>query len=151
MFSVVLSLLLLLWFIIIIIHHHLLETTLNPPPPELEVCPGENNTLSCRENGTAQMLWNWNDIIMKQYTIVIDNNINTTDLLLSNNNMMVSTRLISINSLHVHSQLEFTLFENVTSVNVSCNRVMLHVKNRGKSALFILLLYWSFIYNFGKS
>ncbi len=49
--------------------------------------------------------------------------------------MMVSIRLISINSSHVHSQLEFTLFENVTSVNVLCNRVMLLVKNRGKSAL----------------
>ncbi len=61
--------------------------------------------------------------------------INTTDPLLSNNNMMVSTRLISIHSSHVHSQLEFTLFENVTSVNVLCNRVMLLVKNIGKSAL----------------
>ncbi len=119
----------------------LLETTLNPPPPMLEVCPGENNTLSCTESKTPRILWNWNDIIMRDYIGGIDKNINTTDLLLSEDNMMVSTRLISINSSHAHSQLEFTLFENVTSVNVSCNQVMLHIKNRGKSALLILLLY----------
>ncbi len=109
----------------------------------LEVCPGENNTLSCTENGTSRIVWNWNDIIMREYIGGIDNNdTNTTDLLLSNSNMMVSTRLISIDSSHVHSQLEFTLFENVTSVNVFCNRVMLLVKNRGKSALlyFVTLL-----------
>ncbi len=107
----------------------------------LEVCPGENITLSCIESGTARIVWNWNDIIMRDYTSGLDNDINTTDLLLSNDNMMVSTRLLSINSSHVYSQLEFTLFENVTSVNVSCNQVMLHIKNRGKSALLILLLY----------
>ncbi len=61
----------------------------------------------------------------------LDNNSNTTDLLLSNSNMMVSTRLISIDSSHVHSQLKFTLFENVTSVQVWCNRVMLLVKVKG--------------------
>ncbi len=47
--------------------------------------------------------------------------------------MMVSTRLISIDYSHVHSQLEFILFENVTSVQVSCNRVMLLVKVMGKN------------------
>ncbi len=99
----------------------------------LEVCPSENYTLSCTENGTANILWNWNDIIMRQYISGIDNNdINTTDPLLSDNNMMVSTRLISIDSSHVHSQLEFTLSENVTSVQVSCNRVILLVKVKGK-------------------
>ncbi len=108
---------------------------LNPPPPVLEVCPGENYTLSCTENGTPQIIWKWNDIMMKQYIAGSGDSVNTTDLLLSDNNMMVSTRLISIGSSHVHSQLEFTLFENVTSVNVSCNRLMLLVKNRGKSAL----------------
>ncbi len=107
----------------------------------LEVCPGENNTLSCTESETPRILWNWNDIIMRDYIGGIDKNINTTDLLLSDDNMVVSTRLISINSSHVYSQLEFTFFENVTSVNVSCNQVMLHIKNRGKSALLILLLY----------
>ncbi len=128
---------LLLCFIIIIIHHHLLETTLNPPPPILEVCPGDKNTLSCTEDGTAYIIWNWNNTIMRDYTVGrgINYSINTTDPLLSNNNMMVSTRLISIDSSHVHSQLEFTLFENVTSVNVLCNQVMLLVNNRGKSAL----------------
>ncbi len=50
--------------------------------------------------------------------------------------MMVSTRLLSINSSYVHSQLEFTLFENVTLVNVWCNLVMITITNRGKSALF---------------
>ncbi len=108
---------------------------LNPPPPVLEVCPGENYTLSCTEKGTARIAWNWNDITMREYISGLDNNSNTTDLLLSNNNMTVSTRLLSINYSYVHSQLEFTLFENVTSVNVSCNRVMLLVKNRGTSAL----------------
>ncbi len=113
-----------------------LETTLNPPPPMLEVCPGKNYTLSCTENGTATILWNWNDIIMRQYISGIDNNdIITTDLLLSNNNMMVSTRLISFDSTHVHSQLEFILFVNVTSVQVSCNRVMLLVKIKGKISM----------------
>ena len=119
--------------IIIIILCHFLETTLNPEPPTLEVCPGENYTLSCTESGTAQIIWNWNDIIMRAYVSGIDNNINTTDLLLNNNNMMVSTRLISIDSSHVHSQLDFTLFENVTSVQVSCNLVMLLVKVKGKN------------------
>ncbi len=33
---------------------------------------------------------------------------------------MVLTRLLSINSSLAHSQLEFTLFENVTLVNVRC-------------------------------
>ncbi len=102
----------------------------------LEVCPGKNYTLSCTENGTATILWNWNDIIMRQYISGIDNNdIITTDLLLSNNNMMVSTRLISFDSTHVHSQLEFILFVNVTSVQVSCNRVMLLVKIKGKISM----------------
>ncbi len=110
-----------------------LETTLNPEPPTFEVCPRENYTLSCTEGGTAHILWNWNDIIMREYIVGIDNNINTTDLLLSNSNMTVSTRLISINSSHVHSQLEFTLFENVTLVQASCNRVMLLVKVKGKN------------------
>ncbi len=119
--------------IIIIILCHFLETTLNPEPPTLEVCPGENYTLSCTESGTAQIIWNWNDIIMRAYVSGIDNNINTTDLLLNNNNMTVSTRLISIDSSHVHSQLDFTLFENVTSVQVSCNLVMLLVKVKGKN------------------
>ncbi len=125
----------------IILHHHLLETTLNPPPPTLEVCPGENYTLSCIERGTARIVWNWNDITMRDYTSGLDNDINTTDLLLSDNYKIVSTRLIAINSSHVYSQLEFTFFENVTSVNISCNEVMLHIKSRGKSALLILLLY----------
>ncbi len=125
----------LLCYIFIILHHHLLETTLNPPPPTLEVCPGENYTLSCTESGTAQIVWNWNNIIMRDYIGGLDNNINTTDLLLSNNNMMVSTRLLSINS-SLHSELEFSLFENVTLVDVWCNRVMITIKNRGKSALF---------------
>ncbi len=107
----------------------------------LEVCPSENNTLSCTESGTPRILWNWNDIIMRDYTAGLDDNINTTDLLLSDNYKIVSTRLISINSSHVYSQLEFTFFENVTSVNISCNKVMLHIKNRGKSALLIFLLY----------
>ncbi len=75
-----------------------------------------------------------NDVTMRDYTAGADNNINTTDLLLSNNNMVVSTRLISINSSHVNSQLEFTLFENVTLVDVWCNRVMITIKS--KSALF---------------
>ncbi len=120
----------------IILHHHLLETTLNPPPPTLEVCPGENYTLSCIERGTARIVWNWNDITMRDYTAGLDNDINTTDTLLSNDNMMVLTHLLSIDSSLVHSQLEFTLFENVTSVNVWCNRVMITIKNGGKSALF---------------
>ncbi len=120
----------------IILHHHLLETTLNPPPPTLEVCPGENYTLSCTESETPRILWNWNDVTMRDYISGIDNNINTTDLLLSNNKVMVSTRLLSIDSSHVHSQLEFTLFENVTLVNVWCNRVIITIKYRGKSALF---------------
>ncbi len=102
----------------------------------LEVCPGENYTLSCIERGTARIVWNWNDIIMRDYTAVLDNDINTTDLMLSNNKVMVSTRLLSIDSSHVHSQLEFTLFENVTLVNVWCNRVMITITNGGKSALF---------------
>ncbi len=121
--------------IIIIILCHFLETTLNPEPPTLEVCPGENYTLSCTESGTVHIFWNWNDIIMRDYVSGIDNNINTTDLLLNNNNMMVSTRLISIDSSHVHSQLDFILFENVTSVQVSiiCNLVMLLVKVKGKN------------------
>ena len=122
-------------------YHHILsssfiETTLNPSLPTLEVCPGENYTLSCTENRRPQIDWNWNDNIIRQYTAGLDNNINATDLLLSNNNMMVSTRLISIDSSHVHSHLEFTLFENVTSVNVWCNQVMITINNRGKSALF---------------
>ncbi len=75
----------------------------------LEVCHGENYTLSCTENGTAHILWNWNDIIMREYIAGIDNNnTNTTYSLLSNNNMMMLYLLIL--------QLEFTLFENVTSV-----------------------------------
>ncbi len=112
---------------------HYLETTLNPPPPTLEVCPGENNTLSCTENGTPQINWNWNGIVMRQYIVGLDNNINTTDRLLSNKNMMVSTRLISLDYSHVHSQLEFTLYENVTSVQVWCNQVMLLMKVKGKN------------------
>ncbi len=99
----------------------------------LEVCSGENYTLSCTEYGSLYILWNWNDIIIRQYTAGLDNNINTTDLLLSDNYMIVSTRLISIDSSHVHSQLEFSLFENVTSVQVSCNRVMLLIKVKGKN------------------
>ncbi len=124
-------------------YHHILsssfiETTLNPSLPTLEVCPGENYTLSCTENGTSYILWNWNGTIMRDYTAgqEINYSINATDSLLSDNNMMVSTRLLSIDSLHVHSQLEFTLFENVTSVNVWCNQVMITINNRGKSALF---------------
>ena len=113
---------------------HYLETTLNPPPPTLEVCPGENYTLSCTEYGSSYILWNWNDIIMRQYIAGIDNNINTIDLLLSNNNItIVSNHLISIDSSRVHSQLESTLSENVTSVQVSCNRVMLLIKVTGKN------------------
>ncbi len=123
-------------YINIILHHHLLETTLNPPPPTLKVCPGENYTLSCTVRGTPSILWNWNNITMRDYISGLDKNINTTDLLLSNNNMMVSTRLLLINSSQVHSQLEFTLFENVTLVNVWCNRVMITIQNGGKSALF---------------
>ncbi len=66
---------------------------------------------------------------MRDYTTGsgISYTINTTDLLLSNNNMMVSTRLISMVSSLVNSQLEFTLFENITSVNVWCNRVMITI------------------------
>ncbi len=109
-----------------------LETTLNPSPPTLEVCSGENYTLSCIERGTARIVWNWNDITMRDYTAGVDYDINITDLLLSNDNTMVSTRLLFINSLLVHSQLEFTLFENVTSVQVSCNGVTLLVKVKGK-------------------
>ncbi len=129
---------LLLCFIIIIIHHHLLETTLNPPPPILEVSPGDKNTLSCTEDGTAYIIWNWNGTIMRDYTagLGIHFSINTTDPLLNNNNMMVSTRLLSIDYSHVNSQLEFKLFENVTLVNVWCNRVMITINNGGKSALF---------------
>ena len=97
--------------------------------------------MSCTENRRPQIDWNWNDNIIRQYTAGLDNNINATDLLLSNNNMMVSTRLISIDSSHVHSQLEFTLFENVTAVNVSCNRVNLLLKNRSECTLFHFLLY----------
>ncbi len=134
-----------------ILHHHLLETTLNPPPPTLEVCPGENNTLSCTESGTAQITWNWNDVTMRNYIGGLDNYIiNTTDLLLSNNNMMVSTRLLSINS-SVHSELEFTLFENVTSVKVWCNRVMITITNGGKSALFYFVTLSLLKYYFSKS
>ncbi len=96
-----------------------LETTLYPEPPTLEVCPRKIYTLSCTENATPQIIWNWNGIIMRDYTFGLDNNINTTDSLLSNNNMMVSTRLLSIDSSHVHSQLKFTLLENVTSVQVA--------------------------------
>ncbi len=70
---------------------------------------------------------------MRDYYAGIDNNINATDPLLNNNNMIVSTRLISINSSHIHSILEFTLFENVTSVQVSCNRIMLLVNVKGKN------------------
>ncbi len=109
------------------------------------MCPGENYTLSCTESETPSILWNWNDVTMREYIAGVDNNINTTDLLLSNNNVMVSTRLLSIDSSHVHSQLEFTLFENVTLVDVWCNRVIITIKNRGKSALFILLLYPYFL------
>ncbi len=141
----------LLCYIFIILHQHLLETTLNPPPPTLEVCPGENYTLSCIEKGTARILWNWNDVTMRDYTAGIDNNINTTDLLLSDNNMMVSTRLLLINSSQVHSQLEFTLFEIVTLVNVWCNRVMITIKSGGKSALFYFVTLSLFKYNFCKS
>ena len=116
-----------------------LETTLNPPPPKLEVCSGENNTLSCTERGTSHILWNWNNINTRQYITGLDNNnTNTTDLLLSNNNMMVSTRLISIDSSHVHSHLEFTLFENVTSVNVWCNQVLIFIKVTGKNNMYCL-------------
>ncbi len=138
-------------FIIIILHHHLLETTLNPPPPTLEVCPGENYTLSCIERGTPHIVWNWNGITVRDYTAGLDNDINTTDLLLSNNKVIVSTRLLSINSSQVHSQLEFTLFENVTSVNVWCNRVMITITNGGKSALFYFVTLSLFKYNFCKS
>ncbi len=98
----------------------------------LEVCSGDYNTISCTESGTAQINWKWNDIIVRQYISGIDNKTNTTYLLLSDNNMMVSTRLISIDSSHVHSQLEFKLFENVTSVNVSCNIAMIFIKVTGK-------------------
>ncbi len=139
-------------YIFIILHHHLLETTLNPPPPTLEVCPGENYTLSCIERGTARIVWNWNDFILRQYIAGLDNdNINTTDLLFSNNKVMVSTHLLSIDSSHVHSQLEFTLFENVTLVNVWCNRVMITIKNGGKRALFYFVTLSLLIYNFNKS
>ncbi len=141
----------LLCYIFIILHHHLLETTLNPPPPTLEVCRRENYTLSCTERGTARIVWNWNDIIMRDYTAGVGYNINTTDLLLSNNNMMVSTHLLSINSSYVHSQLEFTLFENVTLVNVWCNRVMITITNGGKSALFYFVTLSLFKYKFCKS
>ncbi len=72
-------------------------------------------------------------IIMRQYKAGIDNNISSADLLLSNNNMMVSNHLISIDSSRVHSQLEFTLSKNVNSVQVSCNRVMLLIKVKGKN------------------
>ncbi len=139
---------LLLCFIIIIIHH-LLETTLNPPPPIIEVCHGDKNTLSCTEDGTAYIIWNWNGTIMRDYIAgsVWNYSINTTDPLLSNNNMMVSTRLISIDSSHVHSQLEFTLFENVTSVNVSCNRVMIFIKVTGKTSMYIFEVLLEAIYH----
>ncbi len=75
---------------------------------------------------------------MRDYTAGqgINYSINTIDPLLINNNMMVSTRLISINFSDVYSELEFTLFENVTSVNVWCNQVMITIKNRGKSVRF---------------
>ncbi len=119
----------------------------------LEVCPGENYTLSCKENETSYIIWNWNDVSMRDYTAGqgINYSINTIDPLLINNNMMVSTRLISINFSDVYSELEFTLFENVTSVNVWCNRVMIIIKNRGKSALFSFFTLLGFKYNFGKS
>ncbi len=77
--------------------------------------------------------------------------INTTDLLLSNNNNMVSTRILSINSSYVHSQLEFTLFEIVTLVNVWCNRVMITITNGGKSILLYFVTLSLFKYNFCKS
>ncbi len=73
---------------------------------------------------------------MRDYIPGLDNDINSTDLLLSDNNMMVSTRLLLINSSQVHFELEFTLFESITLVNVWCNRVMITIKNGGKSALF---------------
>ncbi len=76
---------------------------------------------------------------MRQYITGLDNNnTNTTDFLLSNNNMMVSTRLLSVDSSHVHSHLEFTLFENVTSVNVWCNQVLIFIKVTGKNNMYCL-------------
>ncbi len=97
---------LLLCFIIIIIHHHLLETTLNPPPPILEVCPGDKNTLSCTEDGTAYIIWNWNGTIMKDYTAGhgINFSINTTDPLLNNNNMMVHNKIQILNTMNGFGQ-----------------------------------------------
>ncbi len=135
------------------IFYHCLETTVNPPPPVLEACSGENYTLSCTENATSYIFWNWNDITMRDYTVGqgISYSINTTDPLLSSKNMMVSTRLISIDSSHVHSQLEFTLFENVTSVQVWCNRVMLLVKVKGKIDMYnFKVLLEAIYYNFSQ-
>ncbi len=108
----------------------------------LEVCPGENYTLSCKENETSYIIWNWNDVSMRDYTAGqgINYSINTIDPLLIKNNMMESTRLIS-NFSDVYSELEFTLFENVTSVNVWCNRVMIIIKNRVRVHYFHFLLY----------
>ena len=83
---------------------HYLETTLNPQPPTLEVCPDENYTLSCTNMDHRIFSGTGNDIIMRPYTSGIDNNdINTTDLLFSNNNMMVSNHLISIDSSRVYT------------------------------------------------
>ncbi len=65
--------------------------------------------------------------------------------------MMVSTRILSINSSYVHSQLEFTLFEIVTLVNVWCNRVMITITNGGKSVLLYFVTLSLFKYNFCKT
>ncbi len=89
--------------------------------------------MSCTEYGAGYIIWNWNDITTEYIAGISNSDINTTDLLLSDNNMIVSTRLISIDSSHVQSQLEFTLYENVTSVQVRCNRVMLLIKVKGKN------------------
>ncbi len=89
--------------------------------------------------------------MLRDYIGEIYNNINTTDLLLSDNKVMVSTRHLSISSSQVHSQLEFTLLENVTLINVWCNRVMITIKNGGKSALLYFVTLSLFKYNFCKS
>ena len=60
---------------------------------------------------------------------------------------MVSTRLISIDSSHVHSHLEFTLFENVTSVNVWCNQVLIFIKVTGKNNMYFFEALLEAIYN----